>query len=178
MKLRMNGDSLHSGETGRVQSRGWRHRFVSKWLGLIPIALIVILTAVLAISDIHASMAPPVLFPILNTLFIFGMYSIAAYFAARTFLKTGSWQLLSFGTGILMLGTSATLAAWLSSVGGLNLVAKIHNVNALMASFLILSVAALAWKGVSPRKEPGRLRILITAYAAALAFIALVMALA
>jgi two-component system cell cycle sensor histidine kinase/response regulator CckA len=174
----MNDGSSHTDEAGRVQFRSWNLWFMSKWMGLIPIALIVVLTAILATSNVHASMAPPILFPILNTLFIFSTYSIAAYFAARTFLRTGSWQLLSFGTGILILGTSATLAAWLSSVGGLNLVAKIHNVNALVASFLILSVATLAWKGVSPRKEPGRLLTLITAYAAALAFIALVTVLA
>ena len=119
MKLRLNGGSSYIDEAGLGKSHGWSRWFVSKWLGVIPLALIMILIAILAILDIHVSMAPPVLFPILNTLFIFGMYSIAAYFAARTFLRTGSWQLLLFGTGILMLGTSATLAAWLSSVGGL-----------------------------------------------------------
>ncbi|NJD53662.1 MAG: PAS domain S-box protein [Candidatus Methanoperedens sp.] len=168
---RMNSGS--PGEAGQVRSRGW-----SRWLGLIPIALIVMLTSLLAMLNIRASMVSPVLFPILNTLFIFSTYSLAAYFAARNFLRTGSWQLLLFGTGILMLGISATLAAWLSIAGGLNLVAKIHNVNALAASFLMLSVAAFAWKGVLPRKKPGRLRILISVYTIALAFVALVTVLA
>jgi hypothetical protein len=144
-----------------------------KRFSLLPLAVVAISTTMFAILDIRVSILPPLLFPILQTLFIFVAYATAAYFAAVNFRRTGSLEILLFGATLLIFGTSATLAGWLSPVGGVNLVTTIHNVSALLGSLLLLIVMALLHKDIPPIKQTSRLHVSVLIYGATIIFLGL-----
>jgi PAS domain S-box-containing protein len=145
---------------------GRSHGLGPNWLGVIPLILVAALTASLAISGASPASAPSLFFPLLNTLFIFTTYTAAAFYCGRVFLRTGSWQILLMGTGLLIFGVSGTLTAWLSLGNGTDVVVKIHNLCALAGSLLVLTVPACAWRGASPRQQTGRPKSLAGLYAA------------
>jgi PAS domain S-box-containing protein len=141
-----------------------------KRFSLIPLAVMVILVAVFALLDVRASFAPPLLFPILQTLLISVIYTIVAYLAAAGFGRSGSWEILLFGVTLLLLGTAVMLAAWFSRWGGLNTNTTIHNTSALLGSVLLLIGMFLANRDTPPVKETSRMPLTILIYGGAIAF--------
>ncbi len=154
---------------------GWR---VPRRVGLIPPVLVAALVAMLSILKVHSAQAPIALFPVLNTVFVFGLFAAASAFCGRAFLKTGAWHLILFGAGILMLGAAGAESAWLSLSGGLNLATQVHNPTALVAALVIFGFAAVNRAGLARQIAHRRLATLASMYAASLAFVGLITALA
>jgi len=172
--------STRSKAGNNFQSRGWNYRPWSKWLGLLPLVVIITtMTLVLANWHVNTRPAPPFLFPALNTLFILPTCTLAVYFATESFFRTGRWHILLFGTSFLTLGVSALAAAWLSLAGGANITAQIHNASALIASILIFfaTILSSATKEI-PRRKTGRFTMVTLIYAGVIGFISLMILLA
>jgi len=137
---------------------------------MLPLATVACLTAVFAVLDIRASLLPPLLFPVLQTLLVFVIYAAISYLAGVGFQRTGSWEILLFGTTLLLFGTALMLAAWFSFVGGLNANTTIHNTSALLGSMVLLVSMFLATGNAPPARAESRMPLRIAAYGGAIAF--------
>ena len=84
-----------------------------KRLALFPIAIIVIVVIFFDVFNV-ASSVPPLLLPILNTLFLGVIFLAGAIVCARVFLANGSWQTTLIGSGMLSIGLTAPVAGWLA----------------------------------------------------------------
>ncbi len=68
----------------------------------IPVPVFLILIAFLYLFPReHFSFEPLWLLPILNIVFVFGMYLVVAFIAAKGYLATGSFSLLMLSCGVL-----------------------------------------------------------------------------
>ncbi|MBI2853342.1 MAG: PAS domain-containing sensor histidine kinase [Chloroflexi bacterium] len=94
---------------------------------------------------------PLLLLPVLNTIFVFAVSVVTAYLAARVFLAAGTWEVLLFGSGLLMYGTASLVAGWLRGAAGQNVNATIHNTGTLIAALFPFCMALLTVK------QPGSL---------------------
>ncbi|MFZ4437486.1 MAG: PAS domain S-box protein [Syntrophales bacterium] len=117
-------------------------------------------------SDLHAVFEPPLLLPIMNTLFA-GLIPIAvSIIAARTYLSSGLNSLLFMGCGMMTFGFGAVLAGWLiSGQQGPNVNVTIYNSAALLGSVFHALGAVLTLKKETPETMPERRNFkLIKAY--------------
>jgi PAS domain S-box-containing protein len=144
-----------------------------KLLGILPIpllfGLIVVTRSLPSLGKVVFE--PPLLLPLLNTVFVCVTLGIVAYFALRSYLASGNSNILFIGCGALALGTGSLLAGWLEEAGGPNVVVTIHNLATLLAA-LLWAVGALqiyAETNVASRRHK-----LATGYCGVLLFIALI----
>ena len=116
-------------------------------------------------SDLKAVFEPPLLLPIMNTIFA-GLIPIAvSIIAARTYLFSGLNSILFMGCGMMTFGSGAVLAGWLiSGQQGPNVNVTIYNTAALLGSVFHALGAILALKK-TPETMPVRRNFnLILAY--------------
>lgn len=113
--------------------------------------------------------------PILDTAFISAVAVPVAYIAARSFVVTGSRQMLWLGSGALAFGIGISLREWLV-VEGLNIPITLYNSAALIASVTHLTGASLSIAKLgTPKSElRRRLRTVLFYYLGILASISLV----
>ncbi len=106
-----------------------------KIVGLLLVAVSMIAIVVLYVLDISFLYEPKYLLGVTNTLFTAIIPVIVAFFAARTYLKTGSFSVLLMGCGMLGFGLCAASAGWLRQMGGgANFNVTIYNTGALLGS--------------------------------------------
>ncbi|RJQ62463.1 MAG: PAS domain S-box protein [Desulfobacteraceae bacterium] len=145
-----------------------------KRFSLLPLAILAILTTVVAVLDIRVSLLPPFLFPLLQTVLVFVVYASISYLAGVGFQRTGSWEILLFGTTLLLFGTALMLAAYLSRFGGLNTNTTIHNTSALLGTIVLLVSMFFATGSAPPAAKTSRMLLTVVFYGAAIAFMATV----
>ncbi|MHB8765719.1 MAG: sensor histidine kinase [Deferrisomatales bacterium] len=130
-------------------SPGWRA------LGLASLPALWAAIGVLAALDPRVAFEPPLLLPLLNTLFLSALPALVAVLAARSFIAGGDPALLWLGSGALAYGASSLVAGWAIGVpGSPNPTVTIHNGGALLSAGLHLVSAAAARTGAAagPRR--------------------------
>lgn len=118
---------------------------------------------------------PPLLFPILTTIFMSCSSFFAAYVAAKAYSKSGIFPLTLLGASVFALGLGALLSSWLRGApGGVNMVSTVGNVGFLLTSILaLLSVIGMMVGFTSERiMKKAWLHVMIL-YAAVLSFLIL-----
>ena len=141
-------------------------------LGALPVLLFIGLVAVCrAYLTCTAVFEPPLLLPLLNTLFLACVPLGIAYFAGRIYLATGSLNILLIGCALLVFGVGNLVAGWGVGLAGPNRAVTIHNIASLAASILYV-MAALAMADRSAEKTSRRRKTrLFFAYACILLFV-------
>ena len=147
-----------------------------KHLGAIAIPAFIVLIAILAILDIKAVFEPPLLLPVLNTLFVFVVPFAVAYISAKCYLTMGLPNVLLLGCGVLMFGTGNLIAGWLITFpGSPNINVIIHNTGALFGSLFHVMGAMLPLPEITTGKVSKRRKFqVIFVYLGVLVFMALV----
>lgn len=149
---------------------------LAKGVGAIAVPIFVAIIVVLAILDIKAVFEPPLLLPVLNTLFVSVVSFAVAYISAKCYLTTGLPNVLLLGCGVLTFGTANLIAGWLITfTGSPNINVTIHNTGALLGSLFhavgaMLPLPELVAGKVSKRRK---FRVVLV-YLGVLVFIALV----
>jgi len=147
-----------------------------KRLGAVPLPVFIVIIAALFIAQPYTPLVvfePPLLLPILNTLFISATSFLVAYISARSYLTSGSLTPLLLGCGVLMFGSTGLLAGWLIGPGGPNVNVTIYNTGALAASIFHAVSGTLALTGVALQVSSFRKLSLILVYLGVLVFAAL-----
>jgi len=110
-------------------------RYLWKRLAAVFVFLYLGTMIILSLSDLKAVFEPPLLLPIMNTIFA-GLIPIAvSIIAARGYLFSGLNSLLFMGCGMMTFGCAAVLAGWLiSGQQGPNVNVTIYNTGALLES--------------------------------------------
>ncbi|MDD5712609.1 MAG: PAS domain S-box protein, partial [Smithellaceae bacterium] len=116
----------------------WKRDYVF-YLGLIPVLTVIALLLAFSRSP-HATTVfePPLLLPLLNTVFLFMVGCVVFYAAARSYLLSGLPALILLGCGVLSLGIGALVAGWVREPWGANANVTIFNVSALVSSIFHL----------------------------------------
>lgn len=132
---------------------------LSLYLAPVPVvflgAVIIALHLILPLRPAQAiSFEPPLLLPVLNTVFLFIVSGAIAYVAMRSYLLSGSPTILLLGCGVLMLGTGALVAGWLSGLAGANANITVFNVSALFSSMLHTAGSIVNLKQGPPEPDP------------------------
>jgi PAS domain S-box-containing protein len=120
---------------------------------------------------------PPLLQPILSTVFLFLVSCVVSYVAMEGYLLGGSLTLLLLGSGVLTLGTGALLGGWMSMAFGFgpNPGVTIFNVSILISSVFHLTGMAEGLRRKLPEESPTvRRRRIMSFYLGILAFLILV----
>jgi PAS domain S-box-containing protein len=99
------------------------------------ILAILILYAVLPKNHLF-SFDPPLLAPVLNTLFVCLLPLIVSFLFFRSYLAVGNINLLLFSSGLFALGLSILTATWLQNAYSANVGVTIYNTGVLLASIL------------------------------------------
>lgn len=144
-----------------------QHRYLGRCLAAILVFLYLVTMIIMALSDLKSIFEPPLLLPIMNTVFA-GLIPIAvSIIAARTYLFSGLNSLLFMGCGMMTFGCGAVLAGWLiGGQQGPNVNVTIYNSAALLGSVFHVLGAILTLKKESPETIPERRKFkLILAYA-------------
>ena len=147
----------------------------SRWPKLIGLLLAVAsLVAIVALYalDITFLYEPKHLLGLTNTIFTAIIPVVVAFFAARTYLRTGSFSVLLMGCGMLGFGLCAGSAGWLREMqGGANFNVTIYNTGALLGSLCHITGAAINYSGKPYEWELKRQkRTVMPAYAAIIVF--------
>jgi hypothetical protein len=141
-------------------------RYLWKRLAAVFVFLYLGTMIILSLSDLKAVFEPPLLLPIMNTIFA-GLIPIAvSIIAARGYLFSGLNSLLFMGCGMMTFGCAAVLAGWLiSGQQGPNVNVTIYNTGALLGSVFHIFGAILTLKKDIPETMPQRRKFkLILAY--------------
>jgi PAS domain S-box-containing protein len=147
---------------------------VLRRLGVLPFFVFVALIAILVRMDLRAVFEPPLLLPLLNTVFLSAIPFAVAYYLARGYVRSGSFNLLLLGCGMMILGTGAFLAGWLPASDGPNVNVTLYNVAALLgAVFHVTSAIITSAGGISGEEPRGSNVKAILAYLGVLVFAAL-----
>lgn len=143
--------------------------YLNKYLASIPLPFFILLITLFVLLDIEVVFEPPLLLPILNTVFISAISFVIAYISARSYLKGASFSVLLLGCGMLAFGLSSLFAGWLINIAGTNVNVTIYNTGALFGS--IFHFAGAISMG-SPKVRFGRRNfIVIPAYVGVLTFV-------
>ncbi|MFB0526822.1 MAG: PAS domain S-box protein [bacterium] len=144
-------------------------------LGAIAIPVLIVAIAILAILDIRVVFEPPLLLPLLNTVFISIVSFAVAYISARCYLSTGLPNILLLGCGVLGFGTGNLVSGWLITFPGApNINVTIHNTGALFGSLFHAVSAMLPLPEITAEKVSKHRKIqVILAYLGVLVFVAL-----
>ena len=142
-----------------------------KYLASIPIPLFIILIAVLAVWDVRTVYEPPLLLPILNTIFLAVFPFIASLVAIKVYFISGFLNVFLLGCGMLALGSGSLIGGWMLGICGVNCVVTLHNTGALLGSLFHAAGAVLTLTVPIPQKRIKRYKIKgIIAYSAVLVF--------
>ncbi len=149
---------------------------VARGVGAIAVPIFVAIIVVLAILDIKAVFEPPLLLPVLNTLFVSVVSFAVAYISAKCYLTTGLPNVLLLGCGVLTFGTANLIAGWLITfTGSPNINVTIHNTGALLGSLFHAMGAMLPLPEIATGKVSKRRKFrVVLVYLGVLVFIALV----
>jgi len=146
---------------------------IPKLIALLLVPAYVVLIAVLDALQIQAVFEPPLLLPVLNTLFL-GIVPVAvAHVAGRVYLRTGSSSILLTGCGMLTFGICTISAGWLIGMpGGANMTVTVHNTGALVGAFFLAlgSILNLVVKASLDQRGTGK-RMIATAYGCVCIFV-------
>ena len=137
-------------------------KYLAAVLGFLYIGAMIIMSR----SDLKVVFEPPLLLPIMNTIFA-GLIPIAvSIIAARAYLFSGLNSLLFMGCGMMTFGCAAVLAGWLiSGQQGPNVNVTIYNTGALLGSVFHLFGAVFTFKNRIPDAMPEQRKFkLISAY--------------
>jgi hypothetical protein len=115
---------------------------------------------------------PPLLLPVLNTIFLSLVCFVVAYISGRAYLANGSLRLLLIGTGMLIFGATSMVAGWLIGPGGPNVNVTIYN-SGVLASALVFACSAFLAASESNSHAGSRTTRLAVAYAGGLLVIVL-----
>ena len=148
------------------------------YLGLLPVLLsLVLVLGLWRFPPGFGIYEPQFLLPIFNSI-LFLAAAVIAFIAWRSYLLSGSANILWLGCGVLALGTGALAAGWLIYSFGPNANVTIFNVSVLLAAICHTGgvIASLDEKvgRLDPERRPRRVTM---AYLAILAAIALLMGL-
>ncbi|HYA14742.1 MAG TPA: PAS domain S-box protein, partial [Syntrophales bacterium] len=145
-----------------------------KLISMLLVVASLVCIIILFIIDINVIFEPPYLLPITNTIFTAIIPVVIAFYAAKTYLKSGSLSIFLMGCGMLSFGISAALAGWLRPAqNGANINVTIYNTGALIGSLFHIAGAVLSSFGKSQWEfERGKL-VVASAYCGIFAFIIL-----
>jgi len=143
-----------------------------KLTGLLLVSASMLAIVVLYVLDITFLYEPKHLLGVTNTIFTLIIPVTVAFFAARTYLKTGSLSVLLMGCGMLGFGLCAGSAGWLRDIrDGANFNVTIYNTGALLGSLCHVTGALISYSGKSYGLGPGKQKpALMTAYPAIIVF--------
>ena len=152
---------------------------------LMRIGIIIVLTLIAAVFCLRLILPsalrpalifePPLLLPILNTIFLFFVSCVVSYIAMRSYLISGLPTILLFGCGVLTLGVGALLAGWLIGPEGPNVNVTIFNISAFISSTFHTATAIVDLMKKPPEADPmRRRRKLIVGYLGVLVLVVLV----
>lgn len=152
----------------------------SQKLGILSLPLLAGLAVVFGLFGIAASLVfqSVLLEVVLNLFLILPVSLIVARISAKSFLSTGSVNVLLLGTAVLVFGVMAVLGGLVSGIGVEEGIA-VYVLGAFAAASLHAVSALLTYRG-SPRREIGlKLRVLAsytgaTAFALVMSYIAVV----
>ncbi|MDH5662692.1 MAG: hypothetical protein OEY92_06815, partial [Elusimicrobiota bacterium] len=149
---------------------------LARGLGAIAVPFFVAIIVALAVLDIKAVFEPPLLLPVLNTLFVSLASFAVAYISAKCYLTTGLPNVLLLGCGVLTFGTANLIAGWLITfTGSPNINVAIHNTGALLGSLFHAAGAMLPLPEIAAGKVSKRRKfVVVLVYLGVLVFIALV----
>jgi PAS domain S-box-containing protein len=152
---------------------------LSLYLGLIPVLLLVVLIPSLFLSLQGHPVGrlivdPPLLRPMLNTVFIILAACVVSYIAMRSYLLRGSSTVLLLGCGTLALGSGSFVASWLLDYAEPNAYVTVVNMSALLSSVLHVAGAMANVKEVPPEVDvTHRRNKLVAGYVGVLVLVAL-----
>ena len=112
--------------------------------------------------------------PLLNTVFIFVIAVLVAYFATRSYLAVGAPVILGLGGAALAFGMGSLFKSWANL--GLDVTITVDESAALIASILHLVTAhvGIFQKGISDSESRGKSRLILGYYLGVIVCIALV----
>lgn len=140
-------------------------------ISLLPIPALIV---GICIAQVHEQLnvyEPPLLLPILNTVFLFTVACIVSFVAQRSYVAQGSMTILLLGCGVLALGSGALAAGWLIQPCGPNVGSTIFNIAALLCAGFHIASALRPREKSSLSSRAGRQKTIIACYAAVVAFI-------
>jgi PAS domain S-box-containing protein len=109
------------------------------------------------------SFEPPLLLPILNTVLVFVLSGIVCYAAMRSYFLSGSPTVLLLGCGVLMFGTGALFAGWLSGISGPNANVTVFGLSALFAAILHAASSMFNLRQKPSEPDPSHRRSILAA---------------
>jgi len=126
------------------------------YLGLIPVLLLIVIIPALSLflqghPQSRFIFDPPLLRPLLNTIFVMFAACVVSYSAMRSYLLGGSSTVLLLGCGTLALGSGSFVASWLPSYAGLNAFMTVVNLSAMVSSVFHTAGGPGEREGIAPR---------------------------
>ena len=112
--------------------------------------------AVLGILRVGHVYTHPLLFTVLNLVFLSGVSLTISVLAARSFLAKESWAVLFLGMGALALALGAACAALKAGGPGVGDVPAVYNTSALLAGICHLTGVALGRRRTRERRRAGQ----------------------
>ncbi|MFZ0929529.1 MAG: PAS domain S-box protein, partial [Syntrophobacteraceae bacterium] len=144
-----------------AESEGTKWQY-PKLTGLLLVFASILAVVAFYALDITFLYEPKHLLGVTNTIFTAIIPLVVAFFAARTFLRTGSFSVLLMGCGMLGFGLCAGSAGWLRELqGGANFNVTIYNTGALLGSVCHFAGAAVNSSRKSYQLESGRQKLII-----------------
>jgi len=102
--------------------------------GLLPVAVSLVLMAILKIQGSPVVYEAPMLLAFLNTFFMCAIPLVGAYAAAKSYQSTGILAFLMLGSGFMVVGISNLYVGWMIFLeGGSNPIVTLHNLGSLFA---------------------------------------------
>jgi PAS domain S-box-containing protein len=128
---------------------------IPKLLSLLLIPAYIVLIAVLEVLNIQTVFEPPLLLPLLNTVFL-GIFPLClAFIAGRVYLRSDSLSVLLMGCGMLTFGICSVAAGWVRGMAdGANMTVVLHNIGVFVGGFLHLLGSILNFVGRSSPDQP------------------------
>jgi PAS domain S-box-containing protein len=123
-----------------------------------PLILFLLLAGIFSRSASRVVLEPPLLLPILGTMFLVVVPFVLAFFAAGSFLDQGTRIILLLGCGMVSTGVANLFASWGLSVFGDNFAVTAHNLGSLLAGSCHLLGIALIYFGRPTARTPRRRR--------------------
>ena len=150
------------------------------YLALLPVLLCLALMVVLHLTSpthpiTRMVFEPPLLLPILNSIFVFLVGCIVSYLAIRSYLSRGLPTILYFGCGMLSLGSGVFIAGWLIGPWGPNVTSTIFTLSVFLSSVFYMAGVIVNVMERPPEADLAvRRRKLVTVYPGLLALVALI----
>jgi PAS domain S-box-containing protein len=143
-----------------------------KIIGLLLVFASLVAIVALYALDITFLYEPKHLLGVTNTIFTAIIPIIVSFFAARIYLRSGSFNVLLMGCGMLGFGLCAGSAGWLREIqGGANFNVTIYNTGALLGSLCHITGAVINYSRKSYPLEPRKQGlVVIPAYSAIIVF--------